>query len=157
MGRPSKLTEETQARICEGIRLGMTYARAAASVRIDYTTLRKWMIKGEASVSGQYREFFDAVKEAEADCTKACLAVIRRAALGDPAHAVVPQWTAAAWLLERRYPQEYGKVARILEPASDQKDQPEPGELINRVREIYGLPPREEGAEKVSGGNGTSH
>jgi hypothetical protein len=140
-GRPSKLTDEVQKHICEGIRLGMTYARAAAYVRIDYTTFRKWMINGEANKSKQYRKFFEAVKEAEADAVRTCLAIIRKAALDG-------QWAAAAWLLDRRYPGEY-------DPTNHRKEKPEkeptasPDEAVNKIREVYGLPPKSE-----DGGNG---
>jgi hypothetical protein len=92
------------------------------------------------------------VKDAEGEGVKTCLAIIRKAALDG-------QWTAAAWLLERRYPDMYGRVSRV--PVESKKEAPEEKpsqiEVINSVREIYGLPPKkdEHVEEAQAGGNGS--
>jgi len=97
MGRPSKISPDVQKRICDGIRLGMTYKLAAARGGVTYETLRTWMRKGEKAPNGQYAAFLDAVKRADSDCVDACLASIQQAA------RKVQHWQAAAWLLERRH------------------------------------------------------
>lgn len=100
-GRPSKLTPETQTRIVQAIRVGATYELAAQFGGIAYNTFNEWMKKGEDAKAGRYRDFYEAVKEAEGDAAIKWLAVIDKAA--------ADSWQAAAWKLERRYPNEYGR------------------------------------------------
>ena len=100
-GRPSKLTPETQTRIVQAIRVGATYELAAQFGGIAYNTFNEWMKKGENAKAGRYRDFYEAVKEAEGDAAIKWLAVIDKAA--------ADSWQAAAWKLERRYPNEYGR------------------------------------------------
>jgi uncharacterized Fe-S cluster-containing radical SAM superfamily protein len=63
MGRPSKLTPEVQEKICNAIRAGNYYEAACAYAGIDYSTFRRWMIKGEKAKKGKYHEFCEAVKK----------------------------------------------------------------------------------------------
>jgi hypothetical protein len=97
-------------------------------------------------------EFLQAIKDSEGEGAETCLAVIRKAALDGI-------WTAAAWLLERRYPDLYGRVTRApVESAKEKPDQLPPDEVVNKVREIYGLPPKADGGNghakaKVDGGD----
>lgn len=102
MGRPSKLTPETQLRIVQGISMGATYEHAAQYGGIAYNTFNEWMKKGEAARSGKYRDFYEAVKKAEGQAVIGWLAKIEKAASDGT-------WQAAAWKLERRYPKEYGR------------------------------------------------
>jgi hypothetical protein len=104
MGRRSKLTPERQARICEALRAGNTKAAAAAYGGIDISTYHRWVERGEAASSGAYRDFCDAVKEAEAACEIRNVALIQKAAQ--------EHWTAAAWWLERRKPDDWARVER---------------------------------------------
>lgn len=101
MGRPTKFTPEVQARIVEAIEAGNTYARAAAYGGIEYKTFRNWMAAGEKSTRSPYVPFFQAVKEAETKAEMAHVATIENASKRS--------WMAAAWWLERRYPQEWGR------------------------------------------------
>jgi len=103
MGRASKLTDEVQTRIVEGIELGATYALAAAYGGISYKTFNEWMNLGEEAPAGKYRAFRDAIKLAEGKGALKWLRLIDAAA-NDGA------WQAAAWKLERRYPQDYGRT-----------------------------------------------
>ena len=101
MGRPTKLTPETQKRICDAIKVGATYELAAQYGRVTYNTLNEWMKLGEAAKSGRFFEFYEAVKSAEGEAAIKWLAVIDKAA--------AEAWQAAAWKLERRYPNSYGR------------------------------------------------
>lgn len=103
MGRPSKLAPQVQARIVQAIALGSVYELAAGYGGISYNTLNEWMKKGEAAKGGPFREFYEAVKEAEGAAAVGWLAKIEKAA-NDGA------WQAAAWKLERRYPKHYGRT-----------------------------------------------
>jgi hypothetical protein len=94
MGRTSKCTPERQERLCHAIELGATYVHACNFAGISYETFRRWMRESQA--------FHDAIKEAEGKATVGWLARIEKAASEG-------NWTAAAWKLERRYPNDYGR------------------------------------------------
>ena len=95
MARPSKLTPETHAAIVDAILHGATYKDAAESAGVWYTTFNDWMQRGEQAKSGQYYEFYDAIRQAEAQCRLNMTRVIQSAAAkGD--------WKAAEAYLRRR-------------------------------------------------------
>lgn len=103
MARPTKLNPEVQRKIVQAISVGATYKLAAQYGGVTYNTFLNWMAKGETSKSGQLFEFFNAVKEAEGVAGVKWLAVIDKASTNG-------QWQAAAWKLERRYPEDYGRT-----------------------------------------------
>jgi hypothetical protein len=86
---------------------------AADFAGIGEATLQTWL----ASKLPKFREFQEAVKAATSRGDVGSLAVIQQAAKAG-------QWQAAAWLLERRHPAEYGRrqvvaVARAPEVDTD--------------------------------------
>lgn len=95
MGRPSKFTPGMVQKICRALELGMTHQRACALAGIHVDTFHEWR--------NTYPQFSEAVNRAEAECVKRQLNVIEKA-------AEQGTWQAAAWKLERRYPQEYGRT-----------------------------------------------
>ena len=101
-GRPSKLTHERQAKICDAIRAGNYLETAAAFAGIDKTTMYLWMRKGRAANRGKHREFVDAVEKAMADAEARDVALIGKAAADGT-------WQAAAWRLERKHPDRWGR------------------------------------------------
>jgi transposase len=118
MGRPTKLTPETQARVCDALRLGATYELAAQYGGIAYNTFNEWRKRGESELDRMAKarkntdarpsecpfvEFYEATKDAESTAAIGWLAKIEKAA-SDGA------WQAAAWKLERRYPNDYGRT-----------------------------------------------
>ena len=105
MGRPSKLTPERQEKLVEAIQAGNYYTSACAYAEIAYSNFRQWMIKGEAEESGKYRDFHEAIKKAEAAAELRNVGVIQQAG--------IDTWQAAAWWLERRYPDRWGKQERL--------------------------------------------
>lgn len=104
-GAPSKFTPETVQKLVQAIRLGATYELACKSAGISYQTFNEWR-KGRRFPKGttklQKSEFCDALERAEGDAAIQWLAKIEKAA-NDGA------WQAAAWKLERRYPDTYGR------------------------------------------------
>ena len=100
-GRPSKLTAESRARIVQAIAAGNTRDMAAACAGVHRATFFAWLKRGEQEISGTYRDFYDAIKKAEADAVAGSVEIIRQAA-----HQ---SWQAAAWFLERRYPRDWGR------------------------------------------------
>lgn len=95
MARRSKYAPDVVQRIVTAIEQGATYELAAAYGGITYDTFNEWR-KAKA-------EFSDAIKSAEGRASLKWLAIIDRAAQDGT-------WQAAAWKLERRYPQMYGRT-----------------------------------------------
>ena len=115
MGRPLKLTPEVEARIVEAVELGATWERAADAAGVGASTLGLWRRRGEAG-DAPYSSFLAALKRAEGAGVERALRSIRKAAEGGA-------WQASAWLLERRYPADYGRRSEVAvavrSPAAD--------------------------------------
>ena len=105
-GRPTKLTLERQQKICDALRGGNFLHTAASYAGINNDTLHTWLRRGEREASGIYRGFYDAVQAAQADCEVAAVAGIKKAGFGG-------EWTALAWLLERKFPDRWAMVHRF--------------------------------------------
>lgn len=101
---PYKFTEEVQKRIVSGILLGMTLERAATAAGLHRVTVYRWLEAGKAGEE-PYAAFFQACREADARCELDLLETIKEASLGikNEATGTFKQWTAAAWMLERRF------------------------------------------------------
>src|SRR5947209_19458553 len=97
-GRHSKQTPERVERLLTALREGNTRINACRLAGISDQTLADWQRKS--------LDFLAQVKSAEADAEAAHVANIRRASLSG-------EWTASAWWLERRRPQDWGKVERV--------------------------------------------
>ena len=106
MARPTKKTPDVKARVIQATRLGATRARAADAAGIAERTLYEMLAEDT--------QFAQAIKLAEGEAAVKALTAIQRAASGRNA-----QWQAAAWLLERRYPHEYGRT--VQEQTGQQK------------------------------------
>ena len=63
------------------------------------------------------REFSEAVKKVEVDFKDKLTQIIMR-------DAQERDWKAAAWLLERKYPNEYGRVTRVIDDSGDSEEVP---------------------------------
>jgi len=110
VGRQSKLNAERQARLCEALRAGNTRAAAADYAGVGKTTFYRWIDKGKEQKTGAFRDFWDAVKKAEADAEVRNVAIIQQAAK--------KTWQAAAWLLERRRPSRWA----LRQPQRNKKE-----------------------------------
>lgn len=105
-GRKLKLEERPEIvdEICRCIEAGMSRKQAVAGL-INESTFYDYINKGDKDIaSGKstvHAEFSKRVKEAEKVFLKRNLKVIE--------DATADTWTAAAWLLERRFPDEYGR------------------------------------------------
>lgn len=110
MGRPTKLNEQTHETIVAAVRAGNYVETAAKAAGIDPATFYRWMERGEADiendVASPFREFCEAVEKAKAESEKIDLDHIAKAA-GEGS------WQAAAWRLERRFPDKWGKNDRM--------------------------------------------
>ena len=83
----------------------MTYRLDCVRVDIDESTLYRWLTAGETQVRGRYCEFRKDFQRAIADSAEVLLNQIRVKAYDD--------WRAAAFILERRFPDDYGKRSEV--------------------------------------------
>ena len=130
MSRRTKLTRERIETLAGYVANGCTNRDAARLSGIAESTLYHWLgIAREHEHEGRTRtlpvQLARALEEAEAGFRRAQLEVIRRAAteptieirtrtLSDGTTETIrterpPSWQPAAWLLERKYPGEYGR------------------------------------------------
>lgn len=114
-GRPTKLTPQVQARIVQAIVGGNDITVAAAYAGIHKAQFYRWLEKGEQQQQGIYRAFRDAIEKAQADAETRNVALIAKAAQDGT-------WTAAAWWLERKYPERWGRKERHEVTGKDGKD-----------------------------------
>lgn len=103
MGRP-KLTQELVDRAIALKRDGLSNGDIICALGIHESTFYRWI--GDPKNKLQ-RELREGLKKEEAAFKQTLLTTIRSAALARNQY-----WTAAAWLLERKYPDEYGKADR---------------------------------------------
>jgi hypothetical protein len=109
----SKLTPELQEKILLHLRVGAYVETAAACAGIHKDTFYEWMKKGARGMA-PYAAFAAAVNKAVAESESRDLATILKAAQS--------QWQAAAWRLERRFPEKYGRNDRLKVDAKIEHD-----------------------------------
>jgi transposase len=110
MGRPGKLTPATHKAIVDAVRAGNYAETAARAAGIHPGSFYNWMEKGREAKQGIYFEFLNAIEKAKASAEIRDVSLIERAA--------TDTWTAAAWMLERKFPSRWGRREK-LEVAGD--------------------------------------
>lgn len=118
-GRPSLCTSELTQQIAAHIMTGATYASACATVGVSYDSFNAWMNRGRvafgkgtlAQAEQPYIAFYKAIRQSDAQAENGMASVVMAAALGN--NETPPNWTAAAWWLERRRPRDYGKQINL--------------------------------------------
>lgn len=124
MGRPPKLTPEVQGEIVNAIVAGATYKAAAEYAGVSYESFNLWMKRP----GRMYLQFSQAVTRANARARVNLLARIQQSAKdGD--------WRAAAWILERRFRDEYGQSVEIT------GDKEKPVHVFDHGRTVAALAP----------------
>ena len=66
-GRKTKLTEEIIEKICERVKLCMSWTKIAGDIGVDPSTIRKWMIEGRKAKSGIKKQLVDSVVKVESE------------------------------------------------------------------------------------------
>jgi len=102
MARPTKLTPELQTQIVAYITAGAYIETAAAAAGVVKNTLYDWLKRGKTGEE-PFAAFSDAVERAMGQADMRDLAVIDKAAQAN-------QWQAAAWKLERKHPDKWGRT-----------------------------------------------
>lgn len=98
-----------EARILAALRAGNYLSTAAEAAGLHPQTLSSYLERGEADREHErntpYAAFFEAVKKARGEGEAALVARIARAGHDS--------WQANAWLLERQYPERWGRRDRV--------------------------------------------
>lgn len=105
MARPSKLSPEIQEKLIRAIKTGCPFATACDYANLDYSTFRRWLIKGEKQGAGRFREFYDAVRRAESGLEVKLIAQWHQSAETD--------WRAACEFLSRRFPDRWSPTQKF--------------------------------------------
>lgn len=112
--RKLKLTYDLVDKCVELKRDGLCDADIIAAIGVHPSTFYRWLKDGEEAKSGVKRALYDELKKAESEYKRNLLTTIKGAA-----ESRAQYWTAAAWLLERKYPMEYGKMERKADDSGD--------------------------------------
>ena len=109
MAAPSKFTPETVKTLLAGIRAGLPYHLAAEAAGISEATFYDWQRgKFPRGADKQLKsEFLEDLTRARGESARRLTTLISNAATDD--------WRAAAWILERRFPKDFGKDAEALQ------------------------------------------
>lgn len=103
-GRPFKLNKDIQRKLVEAIGEGNYYDAACQLAGIDYSTFRKWILRGQEEEKGAFRDFYVAIKKAEAEAENKIIKLWIK--------QIPEDWRAAATFLERRYPDRWARRDR---------------------------------------------
>ena len=103
-GQKSLLLDKAMlARLCDALVAGNTIKNACTMAKITETTYFRWLDESKDAPEGHpLRLFRESVKEARAHAAHRNVMIIQKAA--------PRQWQAAAWFLERAFPDEWGRV-----------------------------------------------
>ena len=119
-GRPSLLTASRQRILLAAIERGLSYKQASALAGISYDSFNRWRKQGMTpDASPEIRDLCDQLEAAQARGADSLLATIREATNQG-------SWKAAAWMLERRFPEQWDRARK----ADDPLDMFNIGELI---------------------------
>jgi hypothetical protein len=103
-GRRTKLTPEVHKQIVAALRLGATQKIACTAAGIGERTFYEWLERGGIGEE-PWAQFSHDVESALGLAAIGWLETIEASALAG-------NWTAAAWKLERRFPEEFGQRVR---------------------------------------------
>jgi len=101
-GLPRKILDETiRDRLIQAIKLGAFIEHACIYAGINSSTFRLWRKHAQSGLE-PYKSFWEEVQQAESESIVRRIARIEKAGLDG-------SWQADAWILERKYPDKFGK------------------------------------------------
>lgn len=135
-GRPTLLNPTRQAALLETIEQGMPLKQAAAMAGMSYDTLNNWQNRGEnESAPPEYRQFCQLLRHSQDVAMQVHFSSICDAAKRD--------WRAAAWMRERRYPEDFARHQQLEHSVQDGKPwMPDPNlnhEVLVRMQKQRGI------------------
>lgn len=105
MARKTKLTKDLIEQAEKLIKLGNYNTTVTQYLGIHQSTWYKWMQDGENAKSGLKKELFDRIKSAESHAEIRNVQLIQNAGNNT--------WQAAAWYLERKFPDRWGNKEKM--------------------------------------------
>jgi hypothetical protein len=107
IGRPTKLTPATKNKLLSMIKMGSPLESACKACRLDYNTVRDWINRGKNThpsrpPTPEYVDFAVDFEQALSEGESLLISYIHVAAKSK-------DWKAAAWLLSRRNPHQWGE------------------------------------------------
>ena len=105
IGRPTVLTPEVAKRITDALRLGNFRNAAAGYGGVSVTTLGEWLRAGKTKRRGPLRDFYVAVKKAEAEAHVNQVARLIKHGEKDP--------RSVQFFLERKFPKQWGRRQQV--------------------------------------------
>ncbi len=149
MPRPSALTPEVQARVCDAIRIGAYQVEAARLAGISENTLLAWLRTGRADLEAgngtPQAALVTEFRQAEAQAVVRALTVVQRAAAGG-------DWRAAMGWLSRRHSDRWGERGQVDVQAT--RVDPADIELSALIREAKARQAADEAALRANGEEG---
>lgn len=139
-GRTTKLTKGMIEAVCHCIEQGVTQERTAEYVGVSESTFYRWIDRGKVAKSGIYKSFWENLQKAHAACEVKLVEQVQAAAKGGEITVETrinrdadgnvtssttiekqasKSWQAAMTLLERRWPERWGRFR------SNQPEKPE--------------------------------
>lgn len=109
-GRPSLLTASKQRVILSAIERGLSYKQASALAGISYDSFNRWRKQGMSpEATPEIRDFCNQLEASQARGADSLLATINDACKKG-------SWKAAAWMLERRFPENWDRSRKEDDP-----------------------------------------
>ena len=128
-GRPTLLNDALASKIATHVARGLSYADACRMCDVKKRTFQRWLQWGRERSSGKFHDLVELLEIADAHCQAVHLDVIRRAATenveirtevikelpdGTKQQEVKvvyqpPTWQPSAWMLERKFPDLFGR------------------------------------------------
>jgi transposase len=135
----TKLTPTVHAEIVTALRQGSYQVVAAQKAGIGRRTLVRWMQRGEMEEARREEGFPADPDEEKYLQFKKDVEIARAQAEVDAVKCVsdagrIGTWQAAAWYLERSFPQRWGKT-REVEEVTDDAEQADPDEALQKLLE----------------------
>ena len=114
-GRKTVLIDYVQAEIIKSVAKGVPIKIAVKGAGVSESAYYVWIKRGEAGEK-PFVEFMELIDKAKKDLAESCLDDIKKVRRGGT-------WQAAAWMLERKFREDFGK------PADDQ--------IVNQTNNTY--------------------
>ncbi len=124
--RLTKFTADARRRFVEGIRLGATISMACQFAGFGRSTFYKAMKMAQERPGSIYSDFVDEVERAKGQAAIGWLAKIEKSANEG-------SWQAAAWKLERRYPEDYGRRVQELKHSGQVDTGPDIAQMAENI------------------------
>jgi transposase len=146
MGRPTALTPQTQERILSLLRLGNYIDVACKAAGIHKDTFYEWMKRGRSGKAADERHAAFAV-EVDSALAQAEARDVQTILMASQA-----TWQAAAWRLERRFPERWSRSDRVRVDANVEVGVSDDGLLGKLARLLTGATTPEDPGGSDQGG-----